>query len=203
MKKTLCMIATATMIGITTQSKAAEQNSQDTGFIHRHSERMRRRADGLPGDETKTPTSPDIVEHQRHFIVGGHLFPDKRIYFGVDESGNPCYLRIRQHAANNPEFAKVQAVIYHEAGKFSGETFENVGPVVQPDGRFNRRLVNSIGAGWFSEGKGGVWCPAQNVFIGGTRGTGRPNFDGIPTRNMCDEYQQFLQRPQPVSKFKK
>ena len=205
MKKTLCIVTITAIIGLTTQSKATEQNPQNANHnaqIQRQIELMRRRANGLPGNETKTPTSPDIIEHESHFLVGGHLFEDKRIYFGVDESGKPCYQRIRQHAANNPEFGKIKAVIYHKSGKF-GETFENVGPVMQ-NGRFNRRLVNSIGAGLFSsESKGGLWCPEQNVFIGGTRGTGGQTFDGALTRNMCQEYEQFLQRPQPVSKFKK
>jgi hypothetical protein len=217
MKKTLCIVTIAATIGLTTQSQETEQNSQSTDRERQIEERraldsenrrlyielVRRKANGLPSDKTKTPTSPDIIEHEWNFLIGGHFFEDKRIYFGVDESGKPCYLRIRQHTANNPEFGKVKAVIYHEPGKFSEETFENVGPVVQ-NGRFNRRLENSIGAGWFSsESKGGLWCPAQNVFIGGTRDTGKPTSDGTPIRNMCQEYEQSLQRPQPVSKFKK
>jgi len=130
-----------------------------------------------PSDETKTPTSPDIIEHTptlTYLVRGGQRFHNKRIYFpGVG------YERIR-HLWSYPEFRKVKLIIYHKANWFRSESFEYIGTFGNESAR--KKLRRSIG-NWFGKSNGCLWCPEQNVFIGGTR-----------DKNMCKKYAEYIQQ---------
>lgn len=141
-----------------------------------------------PRDKAKTPTSPDIIEHGGNMLKGGRNFYRKRIYFGNDKLGNPCYQSIREHEQNNPDFNNIKLVIFHEASMLklrSEDSFEIIG--TYSDEAALKKLLKSIAA------NGGVWCPEQNALIGNTRDT-----------CMCDRFAEFTQRPAVQSKkFKK
>ncbi|HLC06883.1 MAG TPA: hypothetical protein VJJ26_01720 [Candidatus Babeliales bacterium] len=177
-------------------------------------ELRRQQAEEGPRDKTKTPTTPSIIFHDKDQTRRGDLkgrprnMYNARIYYGTDEDNKPCYRMISEHAENNPEFSKVGLVIYHEAGWFSPETFENIGTVANEDAR--EKLLDSIsdmeGMLWWKHAKGGLWCPAQNAeetgfFIGGTREAGRKNPDGTKGRCMCDVYAEFLKQEPVPSKL--
>jgi hypothetical protein len=136
----------------------------------------------IPSDKTKTPTSPDVIENtptMTYVMKGGKRFDNKRIYF------DGHYNRIRWHS-NNPQFKNVELVIYHKANWFRSESFEYIGTF---DNEFARKkLIRSMGS-WFGNGNGGLWCPEQNIFIGGTR-----------DMNMCEKYAQSISKNTSKSK---
>ena len=137
-----------------------------------------------PKDKTKTPASPDIIEHGGNALKGGRNFYRKRIYFGNDESGNPCYQTIWVHAHNNPAFNNVKLVIFHKASMLklrSKDSFEIIGTYADKTTR--EQLIKSIAA------NGGVWCPEQNALIGNTRDT-----------CIGDKFTEFIQKPTSQSK---
>lgn len=161
-----------------------------------YQERLRRRAEGLPSNPNETPTSP------RHDKEGGPRGDLKRrpykmeeagIWFGTDESGKPCYQTIAKHFEKNPKFRQVGLVIY-QSGWFS-EAFETIGTVADENAREQLSDVISDYDGMllWKHKKNGVWCPLQNVFIGGTGDIGKTYSDGKKTRNMCEVYARFLE----------
>ena len=148
--------------------------------------------EGLPWDVNKTPTTPDTIYHYVN-PASARNFYRKRIFFGTDQSGKPCYKRIREHAKDNPEFGNVGLVIFHQEAwhklRFS-DSFEMVGTYADESAR--NKLIDSMSGFWIlTQGKGGVWCPEQNVFIGGTR-----------DKNICDRFAEYLKQSETSKKIK-
>jgi len=155
-----------------------------------------------PRDTTKTPTSPDIIEHDGNELKGGRKFHRKRIYFGTLDSGEHHYATIYEHS-QNPNFNNIRLVILKKASFFSSllsyvpflnisadDYFEVIGTYGDKIAR--SQLIYNIAK------NGGLWCPNQenpieSFFIGGTR-----------EKCMCDLFKEFEQQPAPEStKFKK
>jgi hypothetical protein len=139
-----------------------------------------------PSDETKTSSSPDIIEHTptlTYLARGGKRFHNKRIYFP-----GAGYERIG-HLQKYLELGHVELIIYHKANWFRSESFEYIGTYGNESAR--KKLIRSIG-NWFGEGNGGLWCPEQNVFIGGTR-----------DKNICKKYAEYMKQEEQASKFSK
>jgi len=155
-----------------------------------------------PRDKTKTPTSPDIIEHGGSDIKVGRNFYFKRIYFGTLDSGEPHYNQIWEHMFD-PYFNNVRLVIFKKASFLSyllsyipglninaDDSFEAIGTYGNKIAR--SQLLYTIAK------NGGLWCPNQDnpeegFFIGGTR-----------DKCMCDMFKEFEQQPASQStKFKK
>lgn len=129
-----------------------------------------------PRDKNKTPTSPDIIEHDGGIfggILGGQNFYRKRIYYS--DKNEPRYARIYEHM-KNPKFNDVKIIIRQKVSYFTlflsyipfldvntNDYFEYVGNFW--DEGAQRKLIKSIIR------NGGVWCPDFG-FVGGTRETG-------------------------------
>src|ERR1700761_3497376 len=80
-----------------------------------------------PRNPKETSTSSKTIYHDNR---GGWLRPhvgNARIYFDVDESGEPCYQMIGEHFEKNPQFKEVELVVYHKRGLFRSENFEKIG----------------------------------------------------------------------------
>lgn len=143
---------------------------------------------GIRPQAEKTPTSPDTIEHQPVIFKGRQrIFWRKRIYFGRDAEGKPCYGSINQHEQNNPDFGNVEIVLFHEKAPYKlrfQDSFEKVG--TWNDKKAENKLVSATAR------SGGLWCPEQNVFIGGTRDI-----------CMCDRYAEYIKQPEHISKLSK
>ncbi len=152
------------------QDHIQERNDTQDQFNEIYRDHLRRRLEGFPSDPNKTPTDPDIIEHYRDLVFGQNFYR-KRIFFGTDESGKPCYKRIMEHEQNNPKFGDVDLVIFHKAAwhklRFS-DSFEVAGIYVDEDAR--HKTIQSMAGSWlFGKGEGGVWDPQRNTIFGGTR----------------------------------
>jgi hypothetical protein len=157
-------------------------------------EYLMRRLGNLPSDSTKTPTSPDIIEHQPNIKGPDRSFHRKRIYFGTDKEGNPCYRSLYEHEKNNPEFSNVNLVLFHEAAWYKlrfQDSFEEIG--IYGDKEVRNRLRSAIAA------NGGVWCPELNTIIGGSREIGKTPGEQC----ICERFTEFLNQPEQPSKFSK
>lgn len=176
------LTAVVTFTANCTGVSAIERNEQLLqGFLARHLDE--------PRDKTKTPTTPDIIEHQPNIKGPDRRFERKRIYFGKDQNNKPCYLPIWQHAQNNPDFANVRLFIL-ENPKFKSPranhyNFTYLGTYAEKDQL--PQLRKSISRA------GGLWCPEQKAFLGGTR-------DG----SLCEKLEMFeLYAQQAKNKFTK
>ena len=142
-----------------------------------HNEQLRdiwgRYAD-RPQDPDKTPTTPDIIEHQPSMFKGRQqFFERKRIYFGTDQSGKACYASIQEHAKKNSAFGTIKLVIFQGNSKLKFVSpFKIIG--TYSDINKHQPLKNSI------KEYGGVWCPEQNAIIAGTR-----------DKNICKAFAEF------------
>lgn len=175
-------------IGVAIENIAIESDRQ--GFEILQQEQPISQSYNPSRDKTKTPTSPDVIEHSPR-LFGGRNFLRKCIYFGKNENGKPCYQRIWQHESN-PEFSNVKLIIYRKANWFRSERFEYIGTYGNESAR--NKLICSIGSwlgSWFREGKGGLWCPEQNVFIGGTK-----------HKNVCKKYARYIKQQSKPHKIK-
>ncbi len=184
-KNILCAL-TATIL-FSTYSTSALDTSERSTLTEEWVLELLERNSNQPQNPEKTPTTPDIIEHQPNMFKGRQrIFGRKRIYFGTDQSGNPCYATIWQHAKDNPAFGDVRLVIFQgnsKLAKFVNE-FRVIGTYA--DETKHHQLKNSIAK------HGGVWCPEQNAIIAGTR-----------DKNICTIFTEFEKEiaNQPKSKI--
>lgn len=186
---TVATISTITIVGASTEDTVTP--SREERSFREYTERKSK-----PSDTSETPISSKTVRHDKDQTKrSGDLkrrpyrLEDARIYFDVDRTGKPCYRSIQDHLEKNPQFNEVELVLYHEAGWFSPEKFEQIGYMGDENAR--EKLKNSIAEykGFLSyKKKNGTWCPQQNVFIGGA--------DQIAPdrRYICEMYARFLEK---------
>lgn len=204
MALTLATVATLSINTAILTEASQENRESETQRLReaRYQEYLERKRQGLPSNPDETPTSSKQVRHDQERSPRGDLkrrpynIEEARIYFGKDENGNPCYQSVGEHFEKNPEFQKVELVLY-QPGWFS-ESFENIGTMA--DKNAQEKLKDSMsdmdGYLLWKRKKCGVWCPIQNVFIGGAGDTGKTYSDGTTTRDMCEVYAQFLEAKQ-------
>lgn len=114
-----------------------------------------------------------------------HSFNRHPIYFGKTAEGHPYCASIENHE-NNPDFDKVKLAIYQGNSIFFNP-FRIIGTYSDKNKR--QQLKDRITQG------GGLWCPEQNTFIGGTR-----------DKSMCNAFAAFeknMQKPSTLKKLKK
>jgi hypothetical protein len=171
----------------------AENRAQNEALETAHQERLNRRAQGLPTNPDETPISAKIIYHDSDVIIKGRRYDIEkaRVWF-TDEYSHPCYRTVAEHFEKNPDFQDVDLVLYKKG--WIADSFEKMGTVADENARKQFKAVLAEREGWLLPGdkRGGLWCPLENVFIGGTRDV-----------TVCEAYARCLTKEQKIELLKK
>ena len=110
------------------------------------------------------------------------VFNRHPIYFGKTSEGYHYCAPIEKHE-KNPDFGKVTLAIFQGHSLFF-HPFKIIGTYSDKNKR--QQLKNRITQ------DGGLWCPEQNAFVGGTR-----------DKSMCNAFAEFEKEYRKPTLFKK